>query len=156
MRAAFRGIAPVALLAVLPTAVAIGMFVVGVVTGPLADDFRNELYPQAEEILAGRNPYPVSLWPPLAVAAAIPFTLLPSTAAGIAIGIAGLACMALALWLVGVRDWRVVRRGRAVAAGHRRHPHRAPARRSSVSSRRSSGATGPAGNGGLALGVAGG
>lgn len=91
----------------LPAAVAVGMFVVGISSGPLAHDFRNELYPQAEAFLAGENPYPQSLWPPLAMAFAVPFTALPSMAAGVAVGIVGLACMGLALWIVGVRDWRV-------------------------------------------------
>jgi len=104
---AFRRVAPIALYAVLPACVVVTMFAVGVATGPLAHDFLNELYPQAEELLAGRNPYPESIWPPLAVAVAMPFTILPSTGAGVAIGIVGLASMALALWLVGVRDWRV-------------------------------------------------
>ena len=42
----------------LPVAVVTTMFVVGLVTGPLAHDFKNELYPQAEDLLAGRNPWP--------------------------------------------------------------------------------------------------
>jgi hypothetical protein len=36
-----------------------------------------------------------------------PLTALPPEAADIAIGLIGLACIALALWFVGVRDWRV-------------------------------------------------
>ena len=83
------------------------MFVVGLVTGPLAHDFKNELYPQAEDLLAGRNPWPEAIWPPMAAVVAMPFTILPPTAANVAIGLVGLACMAAALWLVGVRDWRV-------------------------------------------------
>ena len=83
------------------------MFVVGLVTGPLAHDFKNELYPQAEDLLAGRNPWPEAIWPPMAAVVAMPFTILPPTAANVAIGLVGLACMAAALWLVGMRDWRV-------------------------------------------------
>jgi hypothetical protein len=93
--------------AVLPALVVVGMFVVAVRTGPLAWDFRNELYPQTKALFEGENPYPDGLWPPLAMLVASPFTALPSTAAGVAFALAGLACMALALWLVGVRDWRV-------------------------------------------------
>jgi hypothetical protein len=36
-----------------------------------------------------------------------PLLLLPATAADVAIGVLGLACIGLALWLVGLRDWRV-------------------------------------------------
>ena len=57
--------------------------------------------------LTGENPYPGAIWPPLAALVAMPFTVLPSTRPGVAFGLAGLGCIALALWLVGVRDWRV-------------------------------------------------
>ena len=83
----------------------------------LALDFHHELYPEAKEILAGRNPFPAQgtdltrgenyVWPPLAALLVSPLTILPPTAADIAIGLLGLACVGLALWLVGVRDWRV-------------------------------------------------
>ena len=107
MTVALRRVLPFALFVVLPVAVVTTMFVVGVVTGPLALDFDTELYPQAKELLAGHNPWPRAIWPPLAAAVAAPFTILPPTAAGMAFGLAGLACTAGALWLVGMRDWRV-------------------------------------------------
>jgi hypothetical protein len=103
----FRRIVPAVVLGALPVAVASTMFVVAVGHGPLAWDFRNELYPQTTAFLEGHNPYPDGLWPPLAMLVAVPFTLVPSVPAGIAIALAGLACMALALRLVDVRDWRV-------------------------------------------------
>jgi glycosyl transferase family 87 len=95
------------LFAALPAVVVVTMFVVAVRTGPLAWDFRNELYPQAARLLDGNNPWPTALWPPVATVVAMPYTVLPSEAAGVAFALTGLACMALALWLVGVRDWRV-------------------------------------------------
>ena len=107
VRVALRRLAPIVLFLVLPVTVVTTMFVIGLVTGPLAHDFKNELYPQADELLAGRNPWPAALWPPLAAVVAMPFTILPPTAANVAIGLVGLACMAAALWLVGMRDWRV-------------------------------------------------
>ena len=97
MGAALRRLAPLALFVALPVAVITTMFVVGLVTGPLAHDFNNELYPQAEDILAGRNPWPEAIWPPIAAAVAMPFTILPPTAANVAIGLFGLACTAGAL-----------------------------------------------------------
>ena len=105
--AALRRTLPAIVFAVLPAAVVVTMFVVAVRTGPLAWDFRNELYPQTKALLSGENPYPDSLWPPLAMLVAAPFTALTSTPAGVAFALAGLAFMALALWLVDVRDWRV-------------------------------------------------
>ena len=105
--AALRRLVPVLAFAVLPAAVVTTMFVVAVQTGPLAWDFRNELYPQTTAFLSGENPYPDGLWPPLAMLVAAPFTALSSTPAGVAFALAGLACMALALWLLDVRDWRV-------------------------------------------------
>ena len=107
MRAALGRLAPVLLCALLPVGVVITMFVVGLGTGPLAHDFRNELYPQAKDILSGDNPYPEAIWPPFAAVVVMPLTILPPTAANIAVGLLGLACVAAALWLVDVRDWRV-------------------------------------------------
>jgi hypothetical protein len=104
---ALRRALPVVLFALLPAAVVIGMFTVAIDTGPLAWDFRNELYPQARDLVHGRNPYPEAIWPPIAAALAIPFTVLPSETAGLVFAIVGVACMGLALWLVDVRDWRV-------------------------------------------------
>jgi alpha-1,2-mannosyltransferase len=93
------------------------MFAVAIASGPLALDFHNELYPGAKEVLAGRNPFPPDgtdltrgqnyVWPPIAALLVSPLLLLPATAADVAIGLLGLACIGLALWLVGVRDWRV-------------------------------------------------
>jgi hypothetical protein len=83
------------------------MFAVALVEGPLAWDFQNELYPQAKALVDGENPYPGAIWPPIAAAIAAPFTLLPSQTAGFVFALAGLGCIALALWVVGVRDWRV-------------------------------------------------
>jgi Glycosyltransferase family 87 len=105
--AALRQALPIVLFGALPVAVVVTMFVVGEVSGPLALDFRQELYPQANELLDGRNPYPEGIWPPISMLAVMPLAILPASTANIAIGVIGLACMALALCLVGLRDWRV-------------------------------------------------
>jgi hypothetical protein len=107
LAAGIEQVARYALFAVLPAVVVVTMFVVAVTTGPLAWDFRNELYPQAETLLHGNNPWPASLWPPVATVVAMPYTVLPSEAAGVTFAVTGLACVALALWLLRVRDWRV-------------------------------------------------
>jgi hypothetical protein len=85
--------------------------------GSIAWDFHHELYPQTKLMLEGENPYPEGdfeplvgnnhVWPPAAAALVAPFTILPPSAADPIFALLGIACMGLALWLVGVRDWRV-------------------------------------------------
>jgi hypothetical protein len=115
--AASRRLLPIALFAALPATVILVMFAIAVRSGPLALDFHHELYPEAKEILAGRNPFPAEgtdltrgenyVWPPVAALLISPLTIVPPTVADVAIGLVGLACVGVALWLVGVRDWRV-------------------------------------------------
>jgi Glycosyltransferase family 87 len=105
------------LLAVLPALVLVTMALVGHEDGSFADDFHHEIYPQAKEMLAGRNPYPVPdfdptvapnfIWPPIVAFLHAPLTVLPIGAADLVMIVLGLVFFALALWLVGVRDWRV-------------------------------------------------
>ena len=79
-------------------------------------DFRKEFLPAGEAILHGDSPYPPSLsdlashanyvYPPLAAVLMAPFTWLPQVLAeGIFVALT-LVAPALALWLLGVRDWR--------------------------------------------------
>jgi len=116
-RTALERSLPYVLFAALPAVVAVTMFAIALRSGPLALDFHHELYPEAKGILAGRDPFPVEgtdltrgenyVWPPLAALLVSPLTVLPPTVADVAIGLLGLACIGAALWLVGVRDWRV-------------------------------------------------
>jgi hypothetical protein len=117
IRAALERSLPYLLFAALPAVVAVAMFAIALRSGPLALDFHQELYPGAKEIIAGNNPFPAEgtdltrgenyVWPPLAGLLVSPLTVLPPTVADVAIGLLGLACIGAALWLVGVRDWRV-------------------------------------------------
>jgi alpha-1,2-mannosyltransferase len=116
MRAAFHRLRDPLFLGVLPAAAVVYLFVVALRTGSLAVDFHNELYPQAREMLAGRNPYPPPdgirpignfVWPPIAALLAAPFTVLPLGVADVVWAIAGLLCFGVALYVVSVRDWRV-------------------------------------------------
>jgi hypothetical protein len=117
MREALRRVAPVVVFAVIPLASVVTMLVIAHGSESLAIDFRRELYPEAEEILAGRNPFPPLgtdlsrgenlIWPPAAALLVSPLTILPPAAADVAIALIGLACFGFSLWLVGVRDWRV-------------------------------------------------
>jgi hypothetical protein len=92
------------------------MFFVAWRGGPMAGDFHHELYPEAKLLLHGENPFPDRdtpiggsnlVWPPVAALLVAPLTILPPRAADVVIIGVGLICFAFALWLVGVRDWRV-------------------------------------------------
>lgn len=93
------------------------MFVVAHRTGSMSVDFHNEIYPEAKEILSGRNPFPRpdddlsagtnAVWPPLAALVVAPLTVLPPGLADLIAALASLLCFAASLWLLGVRDWRV-------------------------------------------------
>ncbi len=85
--------------------------------GRLALDFHEEVYVQAEAVVHGTTPYPApgtpirdttnAIWPMAAVLPAIPLTALsPAAADWIATALA-LAALFAALWVLGVRDWRV-------------------------------------------------
>jgi hypothetical protein len=102
---------------VLPILTLVTMFAVGHGDGSFADDFHHEIYPQAEVMLDGRNPYPSPdwdptvapnfIWPPSVAFSHAPLTLLPIGAADVVMIVLGLVGFAAALWLVGVRDWRI-------------------------------------------------
>ena len=116
-RHVLRHVAAITVCGVLPAVTLVTMFVVGLGDDSLSADFHHEIYAQAEEMLAGRNPYPPPdfdptvahnyIWPPLVEFALSPLTLVPVEVANVVMALLGLACFALALWLVGVRDWRV-------------------------------------------------
>ena len=85
--------------------------------GRLALDFHHELYPQAERVLDGRDVYSPPdadlsdgtnfVWPMAAVLPAVPLTLLePAAAEWVATALV-LATLAGALWVLGIRDWRI-------------------------------------------------
>jgi hypothetical protein len=117
LRTAVVRLGTVTLLGLLPVAALATMLVVGLVDGPFAGDFHHELYPESKLLLEGTNPFPDPswnpiaqpnlIWPPLAAYLVAPLTLLPVGVADVVIVLAGLACFALALWILDVRDWRV-------------------------------------------------
>ena len=109
--------ATVLVCAVLPVLTLVTMFAVGHGDGSFADDFHHEIYPQAKVMLEGNDPYPSPdwdptvapnfIWPPAVTFSHAPLTLLPLGAADVVMIVLGLVGFAAALWLVGVRDWRV-------------------------------------------------
>jgi hypothetical protein len=117
MSPALQRVGSVLLFAVLPAVIAIAMFAVANSDGSLSVDFHNELYPEAEKLLAWENPFPGPdselwrghnlIWPPVAAFLVAPFTLLSPEAADWAVALVGLVCFMASLRIVGVRDWRV-------------------------------------------------
>ena len=114
---AFHRVAPVILLGVVPLiSVVIAFSSYSGVYQP-AYDFHHELYPEAELVAHGHNPYPLAdadlsdgtnnIWPIAAVIPILPLTLLPAGGADWVMTLIVLACLAGALWIVGTRDWRV-------------------------------------------------
>jgi hypothetical protein len=112
-----RTVATITVCGVLPVLTLVTMLLVGHGDGSFADDFHHEIYPQAEVMLEGRNPYPPPdfdptvapnfIWPPLVAFLHAPLTVLPIGAADFVMVVVGLVLFALALWLVDVRDWRI-------------------------------------------------
>lgn len=112
-----RKIAPVAALGVLPTVLTLAVMVLSPSGGSFAFDFHHELYPEAKAILAGENPYPSpdadlssgknQIWPIAAEIPVRPLTVLPPGAADTIATLLVLASLGGALWVLGIRDWRV-------------------------------------------------
>ena len=70
----------------------------------------------ADDVLAGRNPFPPPdalsgdanyVYPPLLALALVPLAVLPVGVAVVVWTVAGVAAVCSALWLLGVRDWRL-------------------------------------------------
>src|SRR5712691_3434232 len=83
----------------------------------LAFDFHHAYLPAAHAVLAGHSPYPAAtvaalaprtafVYPPLTAFLAVPFTVLPPLVADALVTALAVACIAVILALLGVRDWR--------------------------------------------------
>ena len=82
-------------------------------------DFRGGEWAAGKDVLAGRSPYPAPdaahlvavgnayIPPPLLAVLSAPLSLLPMVPAAIVLDVVSTAALALALRIVGVRDWRV-------------------------------------------------
>ena len=100
----------------------------------LALDFHQELYPQAQAVVHGRDAYPPpdadlsdgtnAIWPMAAVLPVIPLTALPADAADWLVALFVLATLAAALWVLRCARLAGVRGHAALAAGDRRVPDR--------------------------------
>jgi len=117
LKHAFSQVAPAAFLGVLPAALLVWAIVLAAHRHQLAVDFHHELYPQAQLMLDGKNPFPSpdadlsdatnNIWPVAAVILVLPFAVMPSELADWAMTAAVVATLVAALFVAGVRDWRV-------------------------------------------------
>ncbi|MSO96112.1 MAG: DUF2029 domain-containing protein [Thermoleophilia bacterium] len=108
---------PVFLLGVIPLISVVMALTMYSHADSIALDFHHELYPETELVLHGHNPYPPvdadlsdgsnNIWPIAAVIPVAPLVLLPPAVADWTMTILVLASLAGALWVIGVRDWRV-------------------------------------------------
>jgi hypothetical protein len=105
-----------ALLGIVPAVLCLELIGIAATAGGFGGDFRMELYPEAKLVVHGINPFPPAdaafpyhnlIWPVPSAIAVAPLTLLPPAAATAAFSLAMTSCLALALWLLDVRDWRV-------------------------------------------------
>jgi len=114
---ALRRLTTITVFGLFPLSTLVAMLLVSRSDDSIAADFHHEIYPQAELMLGGGDPYPRPdfdptaaanfIWPPLDAYLLAPLTVLPSGAADVVMVLFGLGCFALALWVLEVRDWRV-------------------------------------------------
>jgi hypothetical protein len=116
---AFRRIGPVLVFAVLPCLI-LGALIVHALTdvAPAKAFFDFHAFWNAgRDVLHGRSPYPPAdpsvlahersfVYPAPAAVAMVPFALLPFKVAATIFVLLVIAAVPLALWIVGVRDWR--------------------------------------------------
>lgn len=86
--------------------------------GAFGFDFKGSLWQGGRDVLDGRSPYPPAdphviralgntfVYPPAILLAAVPLALLPLVVATALVSLANAAAIAIALRIVGVRDWR--------------------------------------------------
>ena len=114
--------------AVAPAAMVVVILTSSFVHGPVLYDFKGNLYSGAKDVVNGRDPYRASqladeaalkraggkpgtvfaipVYPAPALVAAVPFAGLPYRLAALLFVLLSAGAIALALYLVGVRDWR--------------------------------------------------
>jgi hypothetical protein len=114
---ALRKVVPLMFLGVLPVLLLGYGAVVAVTDHSVAVDFRAELYPEAQLVLHGQNPFPSPdadlssginrIFPIPAALLVSPLTVFSAHTAAAIFSLILVAALALTLYLLGVRDWRV-------------------------------------------------
>jgi hypothetical protein len=115
--AALRRVAPLVFLGLFPVFVLTFAAITALRADSLGVDFRGELYPQAELVLQGENPFTDPdadlsggvnrIFPIPAALLATPFTVLPAAAAAGLFAALLLVALGATAWVMGVRDWRI-------------------------------------------------
>ena len=118
LRAAGCRLVPIVVFGIVPIAVVCLLLAESVGVGSRLSfwDF-HALWNAGRDVLHGASPYPPAtraalggqqafVYPAPAAVAAVPFALLPFTAASVTFELVSIAAVLLALWVVGVRDWR--------------------------------------------------
>jgi len=112
----------------LPVALTVAILSASFIRGPFLYDFKGGLYNAGTAIVSGHSPYraayverqaalnrsrrpnaaviSVPVYPPPALLAAVPFSLLPYRVAGAIFTVLSIAALIGGLLLLGVRDWR--------------------------------------------------
>jgi hypothetical protein len=118
LRAAVGRVAPIVLFAIVPVAAVCLLLAesLGLGSGLAFWDF-HALWNAGHDVLHDQSPYPPAdrsvlsgqqafVYPAPAAVAAAPLGLLPFTPASVIFELLSIAALLLALWIVGVRDWR--------------------------------------------------
>jgi Glycosyltransferase family 87 len=124
---ATRQVGTILVFGVAPAAIVILVLAASFLRGPVLYDFRGGLYDAAHDIVQGQNPYRASgladeaavqkagghgtqfsvpVYPAPALVAVVPLAQLPYRLAALLFVVLSIGGLALALYLVGVRDWR--------------------------------------------------
>ena|SRR5436190_5287102 len=103
--------------AAVPVAIAVAFLALAASHGKFAANFERTFWPAGRDVLHGRSPFPpvtrdalapgtAFVYPAPAALLMVPFALLPHGVAAVVFTVFLVGCGALALYLVGVRDWR--------------------------------------------------
>jgi hypothetical protein len=124
---ATRDVGTILVFAVAPAAIVVLVLTASFLRGPVLYDFKGGLYDAAQDIVHGHDPYRASelthesalkktgepgtefsvpVYPPPALVAVVPFAQLPYRLAALLFVVLSAGGLALALYLVEVRDWR--------------------------------------------------
>ncbi|MDX6542177.1 MAG: hypothetical protein QOI71_3787 [Gaiellales bacterium] len=114
---ALRGVAPFALFAMIPAAVAATLLGLAARRHVLGLDFHEAFWPAGRAVLDGRTPYPPVAasvvahgtsfaYPPIVAIVLAPLALLPVSAATALVLVATALAIAATMWALDVRDWR--------------------------------------------------
>lgn len=101
---AFRVLAPIVFLGVVPLVIWPLIVVSLAHHGILAYDFHHFFGPHARDLMHGRTIS--TAYPPVATLFYVPFAVLPAGVGDVVVAVAAMGCAMATLWILDVRDWR--------------------------------------------------